>query len=74
MFFKKNPEIEPLVIANRVVPGIHSAFTGEDTTYGEVLQMAIDMSERDWNTPSEKGLAMTLIAIINDFDSEVRRL
>lgn len=55
----------------RVLPGVPSVFTGRDTTYGEVRRMARDMAERDWRTQAEKGLAMTLLAVVEDFKQEL---
>lgn len=54
-----------------VLPGVPSAFTGGDTTLGEMRRMSRDMAERDARTPVEQGLAISLLAVLDLFEQTV---
>lgn len=57
----------PWSIDSRVLPGVPSVFTGSDTTYGEQRKMATEIRDEAWNTATERGLAISLLAVIEDF-------
>ena len=48
--------------------GVPDVFTGEDTTYGTVRQDGRGDPRPDWQTATEKGLAITLLAVIDDLE------
>jgi hypothetical protein len=60
---------KPRAIESRTLHGIPNVFTGKDSTYGEQLAMARAIRDKDWNTPTERGLAISLITVIEDFAS-----
>jgi hypothetical protein len=46
-------------------------FTGQDTTYREQRKMAQEIRDRAWQTATERGLAISLLAVIEDFQHEL---
>jgi hypothetical protein len=74
-FKRSQPNSEPgskMLIADRPIPGIPNVFTGRTSTYAEHREMASDVAKNTWQTPVEKGLAISIVAIIDDFDHEMR--
>jgi len=55
-------------VDGRVLYGVPDVFTGEDTTYGTVRKMTEEIRDRDWQTATEQGLAITLLAVIDDLE------
>ena len=53
---------------SRVLKGVPDAFTGKDTTYRAMRLMAKDVRDRTWQTPVEMGLAISLLAVIDDLE------
>jgi hypothetical protein len=53
---------------SRVLVGVPDVFTGQDTTYGQVRKMTEDLRDKHWQTATEQGLAITLLAIVDDLE------
>lgn len=56
-------------IDSRTLNGVPDVFTRKDTTYLQLREMAVKMRDHDHTTPAELGLAIALIAVIEDFNS-----
>jgi hypothetical protein len=69
---KREERVEKVwTIDSRVLRGVPSVFTGQDTTYGEQRKMAQEIRDEAWNTGTERGLAISLLAVIEDFQHEL---
>lgn len=55
----------------RILPGVPDVFRGGETTYGMQRRMATEIRDETWQTPVEKGLAISLLAIIDDIEKEL---
>lgn len=67
-----DPDPEPESgFGSRKLVGVPDAFTGKDTTYRAMRLMAKDIRDRTWETPVEKGLAISLLAVIDDLEREL---
>lgn len=67
-WFKRSKPEDALLIGKRTLPGIPDAFTGRDTTYAKAREMAVDVRDNTYRTQVEKGLAITLVTVIDDFN------
>lgn len=68
-WFRKSEEaVTERPIDARTLPGVPDVFTGKDTTYGMQRKMATEIRDETWQTPVEKGLAMSLLAVIDDLE------
>jgi len=54
----------------RSIPGVPSVFTGRDTTIGEMREMATDIRDKNATTQTERGLAISVLAILDMFEKE----
>lgn len=54
----------------RSLPGVPDAFTGRDTTLGTQRRMARQIRDEAWQTPTERGLAISLLAVLDLFEKE----
>jgi len=50
----------------RVIPNLNTPANGQ--TYGTMRMMAQNIADHNWETPVEKGLALSILAIIDDFE------
>ena len=58
----------------RRLTGVPDVFTQDDTTYGMQRRMATEVRDVSAQTPVEKGLAISLLAVVEDFEATVDRL
>lgn len=66
-FRRRDPEFE-----NRVIRGVPDVFTQKDTTYGTARRMAEEVRDYSAQTSTEQGLAITLLAVIDDLEHVLR--
>lgn len=62
----------PSEFERRALPGVPDAFTGRDTTLGMQRQMARQIRDEAWQTQTERGLAISLLAVLDLFEKETR--
>lgn len=69
---QRRSESEPIrtEFEKRVVSGVPSVFTGENTTVGEMREMARDIRDHSALTPTEAGLAISLLAVLDMYERE----
>ncbi len=70
LLWKRESQPEPSEFERRVLPGVPSVFTGADTTLGEMRAMAKDVRDNTCQTQAERGLAISLLAILDLFEKE----
>jgi hypothetical protein len=64
---RRDPD-PPRPIDERVLVGVPDVFSRTDTTYGMVRNTAASIRDRDWQSDTERGLAITLLAVIADLE------
>lgn len=66
--FKRSKKPAESAFDRMTVPGVPSVFTGGDTTIGEVRRMTVDIRDVNAQTHTERGLAITLLAVLDLFE------
>ena len=68
MFFRKKEKLTEF--EKQTLPGIPSVFTGGDTTLGELRTMAKGIRDEDARTEVERGLAISVVALIDYMENK----
>ena len=67
---KKTAEPRESAFERRTLLGVPSVFTGRDTTLGEQRRMAREVLDEAAQTPTERGLAISLLAVLSMYEAD----
>lgn len=70
---KRREEPAESAFERLTLPGVPSVFTGRDATIGEMRRMAADLRDNAWQTDTERGLAISLLAVLDLFEQATEK-